>query len=80
MPVYRADRESLLFPGDVLCRIGRIALASFDPRQPRRKIGGEEQADETNATGGCEMSDFSPFGYCVDASGRNTKFLDIFLR
>ena len=33
MPVYRADRESLLLQGDIPGCIRRIALALLDPRQ-----------------------------------------------
>ena len=32
MPVYRADRESLLLPGNIPRCIRRIVLALFDPR------------------------------------------------
>ena len=63
MPVYRADRESLLRQGDIPCCIGRIALALLDPRQPRREIRGEEQADEAHAVSGCEICDFCPFRF-----------------
>src|SRR6266550_1574612 len=61
MPVYRADRESLLLPGNIPRCIRRIVLALFDPRQPRRKVRREEHPDEMYAVSGCEMSDFRPF-------------------
>src|SRR6266540_6224373 len=52
MPVYRADRESLLLQSDIPGCIGSIALAPLDPRQPRREIRREEQADKAYATRG----------------------------
>src|SRR5438045_7848129 len=55
VPVYRADRESLLLQSDIPRCIRRIAPALFDPCQPRREIGREEQADEVYAVSGCEM-------------------------
>ena len=63
MPVYRADRESLLFPGYIPGCIGGIVLAPFDPRQPRGEIRGEEQADEASAAGRRAISDFRSFRF-----------------
>src|SRR3954469_24868323 len=63
MPVYRANRESLLLQGDIPRCIRRITRALFDPCQPGREIRGEEQADEANAVSGCEMGDFRPFRF-----------------
>src|SRR5215212_7540775 len=61
MPVYRAERESLLLQGDIPGCIGRIALALLDPRQPRREIRREEQADEAHPLRSRKTFDFRPF-------------------
>ena len=63
MPVYRADRESLLRQSDIPCCIRSITLALLDPRQARSEIRREEQADEAHAVSGCEMCDFRPFRF-----------------
>ena len=63
MPVYRADRESLLLQSDIPGCIRSIALAPLDPRQPRRKIRREEQADEAYAMRGRKTLDFCPFRF-----------------
>src|SRR5215213_2848000 len=61
MPVYRTDRESLLLQGDIPGCIRRIALALLDPRQSRREIRREEQADEAYPMRGRKTFDFCPF-------------------
>ena len=61
MPVYRADRESLLLQGDIPGCIRRITLALLDPRQSRREIRREEQADEAYPVRGRKTFDFCPF-------------------
>src|SRR6185503_16755019 len=62
-PVYPADRESLLLQSDIPRCIRRIALARLDPCQPRREIGGKEQASEAYAASGCKICDFRPFRF-----------------
>src|SRR5215207_4320323 len=49
MPVYRADRESLLLQGNIPRCIRRIVFALLDPRQPRREIRREEKTHEAYA-------------------------------
>src|SRR5438034_3093695 len=63
MPAYRADRKSLLLQGDFPCCIRRIAPALLDPRQPRREIRREEQADEAYALRGRKARDFRSFRF-----------------
>jgi hypothetical protein len=55
-PVHGAERIALLPLGDARIRIGRVAGAVAEPRDPRGEASGEEQAAERDLAGGGDGS------------------------
>jgi hypothetical protein len=47
LPIHGAERGGLLLQRDFPCRIRRVVLSSFDPREPGRQIRRQEQTNKT---------------------------------